>query len=136
MASFNLTAEDLDAVKITKLPVIGDELELPIAQQHLVFNEENGIFYIPLSLKGKSTIEILITKGSDNTGDKGMTWKLCDSALKEVYGTGAAKKEKRQKWVVKDIRTSNPVLVLEDKDAKFSVKWPGNGCDIEVRFPN
>lgn len=129
-------AEDLHLEKIKLPPELGSEIELPISKQSLSFTPENGrIFYIPIALNGKQKIKITISNAQDNTGDKGFTWRLVDSTLKEEFGSSLAKRKKAQSWIVDDIRSSSAVLILEDKNTKFDGKYPGNRFELRVSFP-
>ena len=104
--------------------------------QDLAFNEANGRrFLIPLNLRGKTRVKIRIIGGHDNTGDGGLNWKLVDSTQKEIYGSGFTGAEKAKGWVVKDIGTFRPILIIEDLDTKFVGKLPGNKFRLAVEFP-
>jgi len=131
--SIGFCGEPLDMAKITKPPEIGAELTLPIARQTLRFSEQNGrIFYIPIALNGKTSFRFAIAGGADNSMDGGMTWRVMDSTLKTTLKSGQARTKKRIGWTVTGIRSSTVVLVLEDKDTKFTGKSPGNDFDILV----
>ena len=129
-------AEEANLEKLKKPPKVGDALQLPLAKLSLKFSKENGrIYYLPFSLKGRTKLRVTIVNGNDNTGDGGVTWRLMDSQMKDSFGADTAKKKKGQSWVVSGIRSSNVILVLEDKDTNFSGKYPGNRIDVAVKFP-
>ncbi|GAA5497418.1 hypothetical protein Rhal01_03614 [Rubritalea halochordaticola] len=129
----SLYAEPLDPAIISKEPVTGAGYRLPIQKQGLGFNKKNGrIFYIPLRLDGHRNIKITIWHGHDNSGDKGFKWRLLDSTKGRELSRGFAKTEGPQSWVVRDITSLKPVLILEDADSRFKGKAPGNGFAISV----
>ena len=135
-ASFGADKAGLDQAKLAAKPKIGDGLVPPIHRQAFVFNEANGrTIYLPLALSGRSKIKLTIYGGADDTGDKGLTWKLMDSGLETVLASGFARATKAKSFLVKDIRTTNPVLVIEDLDTRFSGKKPGNGFAVAVSLP-
>ena len=122
----------LDKIKQEE-PAIGDAYTPPILKTKLKFSKENGRrFVIPIRLKGKRSIKLTIWHGFDNTTDRGMTWQLLDSVSKKEIAKGMSKAKKSKKWTIESIPNLNVLLILEDKDTKFTGKDAGNGFYVAV----
>ena len=77
------------------------------------------------------SITITITEGNDDAGDQGMSWHL-DDLKGKVISKGFTKEHKPVSWSV-PLKTSNPVLFLEDKDTNTGKgKTKGNGFNVKV----
>lgn len=73
-----------------------------------------------------------IFHGGDDTGDKGMHWRVVDENGNQM-GAGFANKADWQTWKVR-ITGSKPTLVLEDKDTSSAAPNPGNGFMLRVQI--
>lgn len=84
-----------------------------------------------VAAKAGETVTISISEGSDNTGDQGVSWHL-DSLGGDVLAKGFTKERKTVSWTVKLI-TSNPVLIVEDRDTnRNGMKQGGNAIKVGV----
>ena len=129
------SADVLDP-KVISQPTGHGPYLVPIQMQRLGFNKTNGkIFYIPLSISGKRSLNITIGHGYDNSGDKKMSWRLIDPITNKTIASGDAGKEGNQTWTVNKITSLRPTLILEDADSKFDGKAAGNGFFLQVNFP-
>jgi hypothetical protein len=75
---------------------------------------------------------ISIFHGGDDTGDKGMHWRVVDENGNQM-GAGFANTADWQTWKVR-ITGSKPRLVLEDKDTSNAAPNPGNGMMLRMQI--
>lgn len=135
--SLTLFAKELKLEELKKLPEVGAGYRLPIQKTKLEFTKENGrIFYIPLKLEGRRDIKITIWHGFDNTGDRGLRWRLVDATNIKEFDNGFTDVRDDKTWIIRGISTLKPILIIEDKDSKFTGKSPGNGFWVQVTRVN
>ena len=129
-----LSDTKLDREVIAKKPKEGVVYALPINKQKLGFTRTNGSRYnIPIQISEGKAIKITIEHGYDDSGDNGMTWRLVDAISKRTLAKGFTKSKKSQSWIIQRITSSNPILILEDRDSNFAGRHPGNGFTISVK---
>ena len=134
-ASQSFADTKLDRKVASKEPNTGVAYALPIIKQNLGFNNTDGRKYqIPIRLSGKRAIKITINHGYDDSGDKGLSWRLVEPLTNKIIAKGFTKSKKDKSWTVKNIVSLNPLLIIEDKDTKMTGKSPGNGFALSVKF--
>ncbi|MDP0490436.1 MAG: hypothetical protein Q7Q71_05255 [Verrucomicrobiota bacterium JB023] len=124
----------LDERITTGFPVVGMAYRLPIKKQKLAINREHGRRHIvPIATRGLRRIELTFWNADDNSGDKGLHWRIEDALTSRIIARGFASKEKAQSWSVEGLHTHQVNLIIEDHDSDFSGHLSGNGFMLEVK---
>ena len=85
---------------------------------------------VPRTYKGNVEARIYVRHSADDSGDKGMTYRILKK--KEQLQAGSMKSKD---WTIipLDVKQGQKyTFILEDLDTKFTGKYPGNGGEIKI----
>jgi len=86
---------------------------------------------LPRTVPPGCALRIGIHHGNDDSGDKGLRFRLVDAEGNEL--AAGFVKSKRWEWFETPLGTEQKrVLFLEDSDTKFAGKYPGNGGAVKA----
>lgn len=91
------------------------------------------LFFLPKKINSNNSIKIGVYGGSDDSGDKGITFRV-ETKNKELLLSGFSNAKGWEWFELSNLNTRELVLILEDYDTKFTGKHPGNSGKIKVLF--
>ena len=127
--AFDLTGDVTeDAVNWHFTPVLTEE-------SFVVRDEESRTLRLPIRLPQTITqdcaLRIGVYHGYDDSGDKGLKFRLIDTEGNELIN--GFTKSKNWQWFETTLGVSKEaILFLEDHDTKFTGKYPGNGGAVKA----
>ena len=107
-----------------------------LSESFFYINKKNGrnkefIFVLPKDIKCQDTIKIGIYGGSDDSGDKGVTFTLSNENGKKLL-SGFSNSTAWEWFTLNPKGNKIFILTIEDMDTKFTGKYPGNGGMVKV----
>ena len=87
-------------------------------------------FEYPIPAKPGETVILTIFHGADDTGDRGVHWRMKD-AQGNTISEGFSDKEGAATWKVR-VSGAGPFLTIEDKDTLDKKPAPGNGIKVKI----
>jgi glycerophosphoryl diester phosphodiesterase len=107
-----------------------------LPESSFYINKKNGrtqefVFVLPKGIKCQDTIKIGIYGGSDDSGDKGVTFNLSNENGKKLL-SGFSNSTPWEWFTLNPKGNKKLILTIEDMDTKFTGKHPGNGGMVKV----
>ena len=107
-----------------------------VSESSFSINKRNGrskefVFVLPKDTKCQDTIKIGIYGGSDDSGDRGVTFHLSNKNGKKLL-SGFSNSTAWEWFTLNPKGNKKLILTIEDMDTKFIGKYPGNGGIIKV----